>query len=158
MRSSPAHSQGAEGALAAIWRDSGFRPRRLTLEVTEQTLIDDVSLSAKTMAEFGAQGIRIALDDFGAGFCNFRYLKILPLHYLNLDRSMIEGVTSDKRDVAVLRAIVAMARALDLKVIAEGIEDEEQRLVAAREGCTYFQGFLRAQPMSAAMFMELASI
>jgi len=139
-------------------RDSGFSPRRLTLEVTEQTLIDDVALAAKTMAEFGAQGIRIALDDFGAGFCNFRYLKILPLHYLKLDRSMIEGVTSDKRDVAVLRAIVAMARALDLKVIAEGIEDEEQRLVAAREGCTYFQGFLRAQPMSAAMFMELASI
>jgi EAL domain-containing protein (putative c-di-GMP-specific phosphodiesterase class I)/GGDEF domain-containing protein len=138
-------------------RESGFPPRRLTLEVTEQALISDVALAARTMAEFSAQGIRIALDDFGAGFCNFRYLKVLPMHYLKLDRSMIEGVTSDKRDVAVLRAIVAMARALDLQVIAEGIEEEAQREVAAREGCAYYQGFLRAQPMSAAKFAELAS-
>ncbi|WP_231568320.1 EAL domain-containing protein [Novosphingobium malaysiense] len=138
-------------------RESGFPLRRLTLEVTEQALISDVTLAADMMAEFSAQGIRIALDDFGAGFCNFRYLKVLPMHYLKLDRSMIEGVTSDKRDVAVLRAIVAMAEALDLKVIAEGIEEEEQRAVAAREGCTYYQGFLKAQPMSAAAFRKLAS-
>ncbi|WP_243918885.1 bifunctional diguanylate cyclase/phosphodiesterase [Novosphingobium beihaiensis] len=137
-------------------RESGFPPRRLTLEVTEQALISDVTQAAEMMAEFSAQGIRIALDDFGAGFCNFRYLKVLPMHYLKLDRSMIEGITSDKRDVAVLRAIVAMADALDLKVIAEGIEEEAQREVVAREGCMYFQGFLRAQPMSAAMFEKLA--
>lgn len=139
-----------------IVRESGFPPRQLTLEITEQSLIGDVTLAAQTMAEFSAQGIRIALDDFGAGFCNFRYLKVLPIHYLKLDRSMIEGITTDRRDVAVLRAIVAMARALDLEVIAEGIEEESQRLVAAREGCAYFQGFLRAQPMSAAMFAKLA--
>ena len=138
-------------------RESGFPPRRLTLEVTEQALISDVSLAARTMAEFGAQGIRIALDDFGAGFCNFRYLKVLPLHYLKLDRSMIDGIASDRRDVAVLRAIVAMARALDLEVIAEGIEHQSQRDVAAREGCAFYQGFLRAQPMSAAMFSKLAA-
>jgi EAL domain-containing protein (putative c-di-GMP-specific phosphodiesterase class I)/GGDEF domain-containing protein len=137
-------------------RESGFPPRRLTLEVTEQALISDVTLAAQMMAEFSAQGIRIALDDFGAGFCNFRYLKVLPMHYLKLDRSMIEGITTDKRDVAVLRAIVAMAKALDLEVIAEGIEEEAQRKVAARERCSYYQGFLRAQPMSAAMFDKLA--
>lgn len=139
-------------------RDSGFPVRRLTLEITEQALISDVAQAAGMMAEFGAQGIRIALDDFGAGFCNFRYLKVLPIHYLKLDRSMIEGVTTDKRDVAVLRAIVAMAEALDIQVIAEGIEEEGQRDVAAREGCAYYQGFLRAQPMSAAMFAKLAAI
>lgn len=139
-------------------RESGFPPRRLTLEVTEQTLIGDVAQAAQTMAEFSAQGIRIALDDFGAGFCNFRYLKVLPMHYLKLDRSMIEGITTDKRDIAVLRAIVAMARALDLEVIAEGIEEEAQREVAAREGCAYYQGFLRAQPMSSAMFAKLAAV
>ena len=69
---------------------------------------------------------------------------------------MIDGITTDKRDVAVLRAIVAMAKALDLQVIAEGIEEEAQRQVAAREGCAYYQGFLRAQPMSIAMFGRLA--
>jgi EAL domain-containing protein (putative c-di-GMP-specific phosphodiesterase class I)/GGDEF domain-containing protein len=139
-------------------RESGFPPRRLTLEITEQSLISDISQTAQMMAEFSSQGIRIALDDFGAGFCNFRYLKVLPIHYLKLDRTMIEGVATDRRDVAVLRAIVAMARALDLQVIAEGIEEEEQREVAAREGCAYYQGFLRAQPMSAAMFAKLARV
>ncbi|MCJ2177367.1 bifunctional diguanylate cyclase/phosphodiesterase [Novosphingobium album (ex Hu et al. 2023)] len=138
--------------MLELVRESGFPPRRLTLEITEQALISDITQTAQMMAEFSAQGIRIALDDFGAGFCNFRYLKVLPMHYLKLDRSMIEGITSDKRDVAVLRAIVAMAEALDLKVIAEGIEEEAQREVVAREGCTYFQGFLRAQPMSSDMF------
>lgn len=139
-------------------RQSGFPPNRLTLEVTEQALIADVGLAAQIMAEFAANGIRMALDDFGAGFCNFRYLKLLPLHYLKLDRSMIEGIGRDRRDRAVLRAIVAMAKALDLEVIAEGIESEAQRTRVAAEGCAYYQGFIRAQPMSAAMFAKLVAV
>jgi len=141
--------------LLELVKESGFPPRRLTLEVTEQALVHDVKQAAQMMAELSSQGIRIALDDFGAGFCNFRYLKVLPLHYLKLDRSMIDGIATDKRDVAVLRAIVAMARALDLDVIAEGIESEEQRDRIAREGCAFYQGFLRAQPMSAALFDKM---
>ena len=101
--------------------------------------------------------MRIALDDFGAGFCNFRYLKLLPLDYLKLDRSMVEGIARDPRDLAVLRGIVAMARALELEVVVEGIESEDQRLCVAAEGCAYYQGFLRAKPMSAAEFAELAA-
>ena len=139
-----------------LLKESGFPPRRLTLEVTEQALVHDVKLAAQMMADLSAQGIRIALDDFGAGFCNFRYLKVLPLHYLKLDRLMIDGITSDKRDLAVLRAIVAMASALDLEVIAEGIESEDQRDLIAEEGCAFYQGFLRAAPMSAEMFDKLA--
>ncbi|MET1756329.1 GGDEF domain-containing phosphodiesterase [Novosphingobium sp. RD2P27] len=138
-------------------RETGFPPNRLTLEVTEQSLIGDVHHAAQIMAEFSANGIRMALDDFGAGFCNFHYLKVLPLHYLKLDRSMVEGIGRDRRDRAVLRAIVAMARALDLQVIAEGVETEIQRTRVAAEGCAYYQGFLRAQPMSAELFAELMS-
>lgn len=141
--------------LLDLVRQSGFPPRRLTLEVTEQALVHDVELAAQMMAELSAQGIRIALDDFGAGFCNFRYLKVLPLHYLKLDRSMVDGIASDKRDLAVLRAIVAMARALDIGVIAEGVESREQRDRIAEEGCEFYQGFLRAQPMSAEEFADL---
>ena len=99
--------------------------------------------------------MRIALDDFGAGFCNFRYLKLLPLHYLKLDRSMIDGESGDPRDLAVLRAIIAMAGALDLQVIAEGVESEAQSELVASEGCAFYQGFLRAQPMSGAEFAAL---
>jgi EAL domain-containing protein (putative c-di-GMP-specific phosphodiesterase class I)/GGDEF domain-containing protein len=142
--------------LLNLLREVGFPPRRLTLEVTEQALLQDIGLAASTMADLSAQGIRIALDDFGAGFCNFRYLKVLPLHYLKLDRTMVEGIASDARDRAVLRGIVAMAHALDLAVIAEGIESEEQLAVVAEEGCALFQGFLRASPMSGSAFKALA--
>lgn len=142
--------------FAALVSDSGFAPWRLTLEVTEQVLLADVSHAARALGELAGKGMRIALDDFGAGFCNFRYLKLLPLHYLKLDRSMIDGVVGDARDLAVLRAILAMAGALDLTVIAEGVETEAQRVLAAGEGCAFYQGFLRAPPMSAADFTALA--
>lgn len=142
--------------FAALVAASGFPVWRLTLEVTEQVVLSDVQLAALTLGQLASLGMRIALDDFGAGFCNFRYLKLLPLHYLKLDRSMIEGVAGDHRDLAVLRAIIAMAGALDLKVIAEGIESPIQRSIAGAEGCAAYQGFLRAQPMSAEDFMVAA--
>ena len=143
--------------MSALIDVSGFPARRLTLEITEQSLVSDLERSARQLDRLVNMGIRVALDDFGAGFCNFRYLKLLPLHYLKLDRAMVEGVVSDDKDLAVFRGIVAMAHALDLKVISEGIETEQQRLTVAREGCELYQGFLRAEPMSAAEFATLAA-
>ena len=142
--------------FAALLKASKFPAWRLTLEVTEQVLLADVQQAAAVLGGLARAGTRIALDDFGAGFCNFRYLKLLPLHYLKLDRSMIEGVAGDSRDLAVLRGVIAMARALDLQVIAEGVESETQRLLVSAEGCRTYQGFLKAQPMGAAEFLELA--
>ncbi len=143
--------------MAALVAQSGFPASRLTLEVTEQALVVDLERVAGQLEDIAATGVCLALDDFGAGFCNFRYLKLLPLHLLKLDRAMIDGIASDPRDLAVLRAIVAMARALGLRVIAEGIETEEQRALVAAEGCDSYQGFLRAQPMSGAEFAALAA-
>ncbi|HEY6870647.1 MAG TPA: EAL domain-containing protein, partial [Novosphingobium sp.] len=137
------------GQLLEAVEASGFAPTRLTVEVTEQALIGDIATARIQLEALAAAGIRIALDDFGAGFCNFRYLKLLPLHYLKLDRTMVDGIGTEGPDLAVFRAIVAMARALQLDVIAEGIEDEIQQTIAAREGCAAMQGFLRARPMRA---------
>lgn len=145
-------------ALLGAAQDAGFPPERLTLEVTEQALIGDVLAARAQLERLAEAGVRLALDDFGAGFCNFRYLKLLPLHYLKLDRSMVDGIVDDPRDLAVLRAIVAMARALDLEVIAEGVEDEQQLAIVAREGCTSVQGFVRARPMTAADFAAFAAV
>ena len=143
--------------LLEVIAASGFPALRLTLEVTEQALLADIQVAARTLARLSETGIRIALDDFGAGFCNFRYLKLLPLDYLKLDRSMVDGIVSDSRDLAVFRAIVAMARALDLEVIVEGIESEAQRELIVEEGAHCYQGFLRAKPMSGAEFAGLAN-
>ena len=149
-------SESYADQLLSVLQSSGFVAQRLTLEVTEQALLADIQIAARSLTRLSEAGIRIALDDFGAGFCNFRYLKLLPLDYLKLDRSMVDGITSDPRDLAVFRAIVAMARALDLGVIVEGIESEAQRALIAEEGAQSYQGFVRAKPMSGAEFAELA--
>ncbi len=140
-------------AMAEVLFETGFAPERLTLEITEQALLAQLDRAADRLGRLADLGVQIALDDFGAGFCNFRYLKILPLDALKLDRSMIEGVIDDKRDLAVLRAILAMAKALELKVIAEGIETPAQRDIVAREGCEFWQGFLGAHAMQGAEFV-----
>lgn len=142
--------------LIRLTHETGFDATRLTLEVTEQVLVGDLAVAAEILHRLTAKGIRIALDDFGAGFCNFRYLKVLPLDYLKLDRSMVDGIAHDPRDLAVLRAILAMGQALGLKTIAEGIESEDQRALVAAEGCDFYQGFLRAAPMGATEFLALA--
>lgn len=148
-------AQSFPNEIAAAVVEAGFSPDSLTLEITEQTLLSDLERSALALGKLVDLGIRIALDDFGAGFCNFRYLKLLPLHYLKLDRIMVDEIEQDPRDLAVFRAIVAMAQALGLKVIAEGIENEGQLELIAREGCDFYQGFLRAQPMSGAEFRAM---
>lgn len=141
--------------LLAMLTGSGFPPDRLTLEITEQALVADLDRSAERLRVLASHGVQIALDDFGAGFCNFRYLKVLPLNALKLDRSMIEGVAGDTRDLAVLRGIVAMAKALDIAVIAEGVETVQQRDVVKAEGCAVWQGYLGGKPMSATRLLTL---
>ena len=147
----------ADTVMAAL-AEAGFPPEHLVLEITEQVLVTDLAGSAVQLGKLADLGVGIALDDFGAGFCNFHYLKRLPLQFLKLDRSMIDGIAQDPRDLAVLRGIVTMARALGLEVCAEGIEREEQRAVIAREGCASWQGFLGAVPMSAGDFAALAGL
>lgn len=142
-------SQGFAAGLLDLISACGLTERAITLEITEQVLLSDLERSAASLSVLADAGVRIALDDFGAGFCNFRYLKTLPLHDLKLDRSMIEGIGKDARDLAVLRGIVAMAKALELQVAAEGIETQDQLDILRNEGIDRWQGFLGAKPMSA---------
>ena len=143
--------------LLRMVEERGVDPARLTLEITEQALLGDLDLAARSLGRLRNAGMRIALDDFGAGFCNFGYLKYLPLDFIKLDRIMLDGVAESARDRAVLRAVIAMARALELAVIAEGVEDETQRKIALEEGCSAYQGFLRARPLPHEEFLALAS-
>ena len=146
----------AETILTAA-AEAGFSAERLTLEITEQALVSELDGCVEQLQPLADRGVRIALDDFGAGFCNFRYLKRLPLRVLKLDRSMIDGIVDDERDLAVLRGILAMARALGLEVVAEGVETTQQRAAIAREGCEKWQGFLGGPPMTAKAFAAFAA-
>lgn len=149
----------AEGFVARFSGEvasSQLDPKQVTLEITEELLLGDLDLAARQLKQLRDLGFRIALDDFGAGFCNFDYLKRLPLDALKLDRSMVQGIVECERDLAVLRAIVTLARVLGLDVVAEGIETEEQRLAVVAEGCSSWQGFLGSEPLTREDLLQLA--
>lgn len=142
--------------FAALIGRSDIAPQRLMLEITEDLLLRNLAQAANALKALRGLGFRTALDDFGAGFCNFRYLRELPLDALKLDKAMVDGVPGDPTALAVLRAILALGRALGLAVYAEGIETEIQRAAITAEGCDYWQGFLRAQPMPSGSVLALA--
>ncbi|NML93454.1 GGDEF domain-containing phosphodiesterase [Novosphingobium olei] len=144
--------------MGALIRNSGFAPDRLTLEITERTLIADFEDCATAIADLAEDGVRVALDDFGTGFSNFRALKALPIDALKLDRSLVKDIARDRRDRAIVSAMIAMARALDMKIVAEGVETEAQLGVLREEGCDIFQGFLRAGPVAAQDVTVLAEL
>ncbi len=141
--------------LAAMAAWAKRDPAMVTIEITEEALLDDIDQAEDASDRLQQLGFQVALDDFGAGFCNFSYLKRLSLNSLKLDRSMIEGLVSDNRDVAVLRGIVAMAKALSLEVVAEGIEEASQLEIIRQEGCDTYQGYLRAMPLAPETFLQL---
>jgi len=142
--------------FAALIGRSRIAPHRLMLEITEDLLLRNLAQAAAALRALRSLGFRTALDDFGAGFCNFRYLRELPLDALKLDKAMVMGVPEDAKACAVLRAIMQLGQALDLTLYVEGIESEAQRQAVTAEGADYWQGFLRAQPMPSAGVMALA--
>ncbi len=144
--------------VRALLAQTGFSADRLTLEITEQSLIGDFDASALALQALAEDGVQVALDDFGTGYSNFRTLKVLPLDTLKLDQSLVREIAHDPRDCAIVAAMIAMARALDLKVVAEGIETEAQLAILADEGCDVFQGFLRSGPITAKDFAKLVEM
>lgn len=139
--------EGYAERMESLLRKSGFDPRRLTLELTEESIVRDIDLASAELNKLRALGIRIAVDDFGTGYSSLSYLSALPLDYLKLDKGMTPAITSASRDRVVLRAIIAMAKALELKIIAEGVERQEELESLKAEGCDYFQGYLRSRPL-----------
>ena len=146
---------GFAGALLARVAASGFAPERLTVEITETALIADLDAAAIALETLRAAGIRIAIDDFGTGYASFAYLKALPLDRLKIDRSLVHDIVGSARGRAVVRGIIAMAEALGLAVIAEGVETEAERAALAEEGCGHYQGFLCAGPLDVAALTNL---
>ena len=127
--------------------DSGFDRGRLTVEVTESGLIEDLNAAAYLLANLREGGLRVAIDDFGTGYSSLAYLKALPLDYLKIDKRLCEDITGSARDRIVVRSVIDMARSLGLGVIAEGVETEEQLGLLAEEGCNLYQGFLCSPPV-----------
>jgi sensor c-di-GMP phosphodiesterase-like protein len=137
--------------------DTGLSPERLCLEVTEHSVIRDMAQATEQMNQLRDLGVRLAVDDFGTGFASMRYLQLMPVDTLKIDRCFVDGLPDDSTDVSITRATIAMARSMGLEVIAEGIESETQARFLGSEGVIWGQGWHYAKPAPFSAFSGFAS-
>ncbi|MHB1674111.1 MAG: putative bifunctional diguanylate cyclase/phosphodiesterase [Acidobacteriaceae bacterium] len=135
----------------------GVEPRCLTLEVTESTAMRDVDTSMAILQQIYSMGVNISIDDFGTGYSSLLYLQRLPANELKIDRGFVLGLAKDGEDAAIVSAIVALGKSLNLKVVAEGVETTGQQEFLTRLGCDSLQGFLLGRPMPPDQFIAALS-
>lgn len=123
---------------------AGIDPKRITAEITESALLIDQEKVAERLGRLREAGIRIAVDDFGTGYTSLAYLTSLPLDSIKIDRGLVADIVGGERDRIVVRAMIHLARELDLKVVVEGVETTGQLALLAEWGCDLYQGFLGA--------------
>jgi diguanylate cyclase (GGDEF)-like protein/PAS domain S-box-containing protein len=135
------------GQVEEVLRRHGVRPETLCLEMTESLLMADVAYFETLLASFKQLGVLLSIDDFGTGYSSLSYLKRFPVDAVKIDRTFVDGLGTDAHDTALVTAIVAMASALDLEVVAEGVETSGQLTNLGRLHCTHAQGFYLSRPM-----------
>jgi EAL domain-containing protein (putative c-di-GMP-specific phosphodiesterase class I) len=140
--------EGYEQWLLGEIDTAGMDPKRLTVEITESALLVDQRAVAVRLARLREAGISIAIDDFGTGYASLAYLTTLPLDMIKIDRGLITEIVGRERDRIVVRAMIRLARELDLQVAVEGVESTPQLALLAEWGCDLYQGFLGAGALS----------
>jgi diguanylate cyclase (GGDEF)-like protein/PAS domain S-box-containing protein len=157
----PAQMQRGElqSTISTLLKTHGVRPEMLQLEMTERSMFDPRAPAAEnrqdSMARLRDLGVKIAIDDFGTGYSSLSYLKHWRVDSLKIDRSFVRDIVTDSSDLAIVSAIIAIAKHLHIQVVAEGIEGYQQAEILQRLGCTIGQGFLFARPMPAERIIEL---
>ena len=140
--------------VASVLAVSGMPAHLLELELTESILVADADEALRRLRALAALGVQLSIDDFGTGYSSLAYLKRFPIDKLKIDRSFVQGLPGDVRDAGIVRAILHMASALGMKVIAEGVETEDQRAFLQEAGCDTFQGFLYAPALDVISFEQ----
>jgi diguanylate cyclase (GGDEF)-like protein len=134
---------------------SGLDPQFLTLELTENTIMENAQENLDTLHAIKEMGAKLSVDDFGTGYSSLSYLKQLPLDELKIDRSFIVGIRSEEDDAPIVTSIISMAHSLHLRVVMEGIETEHQLVFSRDRGCDEYQGFLFSKPVPSSEFEKL---
>lgn len=135
--------------ISRALRESGLAPAWLKLEITEGVIMRDVESAIKTLWQLKEIGVQLAIDDFGMGYSSLSYLKQLPLDILKIDRTFVHGIGHNAEDTAIVRAIIAMAKSLNLSIVGEGIETAEQASLLQEWDCERGQGFFFSRPVAA---------
>ncbi|MDJ0842162.1 MAG: EAL domain-containing protein [Acidobacteriota bacterium] len=149
------YEENLVGYIQQQLNESGLAPEHLQIEITESLLMENIGVNIAMLEELREMGLQISVDDFGTGYSSLSYLKRFPIHTLKIDRSFVRDVPHDKDDTAITSAIIAMALSLNLKVIAEGVENLEQFDFLKVRGCQKFQGYLFSKPIPAEEATEL---
>jgi len=144
--------------VAGALQQAGLPPPMLELELTESILVRDADDALARLQALARLGVRLAIDDFGTGYSSLAYLKRFPIDKLKIDRSFVQGLPADDSDAGIVQAIIQMARALGLRVIAEGVETEQQRRFLVHAGCDQCQGFLYAPALDSSSFQQRLSL
>ena len=129
-----------------ILLETGLAPARIELEITEGVLIGDFERALSILRQLKNLGLRIAMDDFGTGYSSLSYLQSFPFDKIKIDRSFVANIGRSQQAAAIIRAVIALGRGLNLPVVAEGVETEEQREFLADEHCNEIQGYLIGKP------------
>ena len=144
------------GTIARILEETRLDPDFLELEVTESMLMHDPEYAADMLKQIRTKGVvNIDVDDFGTGYSSLSYLKRFPIDALKLDKSFVDGLPHDEEDIAISRAVIALAHSLKLRVIAEGVETNEQLTFLHDNGCDVIQGYIVSPPLPAEGFAKL---
>lgn len=146
------HNGTTDASWAEQLRAQGIPGDSIVVEITEGLLLDTSASVAETLLALRAAGIGVSLDDFGTGYSSLSYLQKFDIDFVKIDQSFVRHLTANSKELALCRAIVVMAHALDMRVIAEGVETAQQRDLLASVGCDYVQGYLYAKPMPALEF------
>ncbi len=139
--------QGFVEAVDQALEDSGIEAQRVELEITETAIMKDVKRVIQRLGQIRERGIHVAVDDFGTGHSSLQYLKRLPINCLKIDQSFVRDVCADAGDAQIVAAMISLGKSLKLRVVAEGVEDEDQLGFLQQHGCDEVQGFLLARPM-----------
>lgn len=146
------------GTLVETVEDSlkknGLSPKYLVVEMTESVCLHDTDETLKNLQELNDLGVKLAVDDFGTGYSSLSYLKRYPFHTLKIDRTFVRDIPEDKDDMALANAMIAMAHSLSLKVVAEGVETNEQITFLREGGCDLLQGYYYSKPIAKADFIK----
>ena len=137
--------------LKMMLEETGCKPEWIELEVTEGQIMNNPDRAIIILNELSAMGIELAVDDFGTGYSSLSYLKRLPIHKLKIDQSFIKDLPDDEEDATITKSVIALAQSLNLKVIAEGVENEAQKNFLVENGCKNIQGYFYGKPMPAAV-------
>jgi len=149
--------RGIVALIDSVLAETGIDPLRVVLEVTESVLIDDPQDALVRLEALRALGVSIALDDFGTGYSSLSYLQKFPFNQLKIDRAFVASLGTTGNAGAIVQSIVTLGHALGMKVLAEGVETDEQRVLLRLAGCDEMQGFLFAKPRSAAAIDRVAA-